>query len=64
MIYFVHPAAICESNAIGEQTRVWSVAHVLQNARIGSDCNWCSTFPVEMCAANTHTISAIGSWYA
>lgn len=38
---FVHPQALCESAAIGENTRVWAFAHVLPGARIGRDCNIC-----------------------
>ena len=36
---FVHPAAICESQEIGEGTRVWAFAHVLDGAIIGCNCN-------------------------
>jgi len=36
---FIHAAAICESDRIGEGTRVWAFAHVLQGAVIGRDCN-------------------------
>lgn len=35
----VHPTAIVESTAIGEGTRIWAFAHVLDGATIGSDCN-------------------------
>jgi UDP-2-acetamido-3-amino-2,3-dideoxy-glucuronate N-acetyltransferase len=35
----VHPTAIVESGAIGEGTRIWAFAHVLDGATIGSDCN-------------------------
>ena len=37
--FFVHPHALCESDDIGERTRVWAFAHVMKNARIGADCN-------------------------
>jgi UDP-2-acetamido-3-amino-2,3-dideoxy-glucuronate N-acetyltransferase len=36
---FVHPQALCESDAIGPRTRIWAFAHVLAGARIGADCN-------------------------
>ena len=45
--YFVHPQALCESTAIGENTRVWAFAHVLAGARIGRDCNICDHVFVE-----------------
>src|SRR6187397_2846227 len=44
---FVHPQALCESAAIGENTRVWAFAHVLPGARIGTDCNICDHVFVE-----------------
>jgi acetyltransferase-like isoleucine patch superfamily enzyme/dTDP-4-dehydrorhamnose 3,5-epimerase-like enzyme len=37
--YFVHPTALCESETLGEGTRVGAFAHVLRGARIGRDCN-------------------------
>lgn len=44
----VHPKAIVEEGAeIGEGTRVWAFAHVLQGARIGRDCNICDGVFVE-----------------
>ena len=45
--YFVHPNALCESTAIGENTRVWAFAHVLAGARIGRDCNICDHVFIE-----------------
>lgn len=39
MSHFVHPQGICESNQVGEGTRVWAFAHVLPGARIGRDVN-------------------------
>lgn len=39
MSAFVHPSGICESDQVGEGTRIWAFAHVLPGARIGSDCN-------------------------
>jgi acetyltransferase-like isoleucine patch superfamily enzyme len=44
---FLHPAAICESSAIGPRTRVWAFAHILPGARIGSDCNVCDHVFIE-----------------
>lgn len=47
MSFFVHPQALCESTAIGENTRVWAFAHVLPGARIGRDCNICDHVFIE-----------------
>ncbi len=44
---FIHPAALCESAAIGSATRVWAFAHVLPGARIGAGCNICDGVFVE-----------------
>lgn len=44
---FIHPNALCESRAIGSGTRVWAFAHILPDARIGSDCNICDGVFVE-----------------
>jgi acetyltransferase-like isoleucine patch superfamily enzyme len=45
--FFVHDRAICESSSIGSGSRIWAFAHVLPNARIGSDCNICDHVFVE-----------------
>lgn len=45
--YFVHPQALCESQAIGAGTRVWAFAHVLPRAVIGADCNICDHVFIE-----------------
>lgn len=47
MTSFIHPNALCESADIGEGTRIWAFAHVLQGARIGRDCNICDGVFVE-----------------
>lgn len=36
---FVHPSALCESDSIGEGTRIWAFAHVMKGAIIGRHCN-------------------------
>jgi UDP-2-acetamido-3-amino-2,3-dideoxy-glucuronate N-acetyltransferase len=43
----VHPQGICESENVGEGTRIWAFAHVLPGARIGADCNICDHVFVE-----------------
>jgi acetyltransferase-like isoleucine patch superfamily enzyme len=37
--YFVHSHALCETESIGDRTRVWAFAHVMKNVTIGADCN-------------------------
>jgi acetyltransferase-like isoleucine patch superfamily enzyme len=44
---FVHPQALCESDAVGAGTRIWAFAHILPGARIGADCNICDNVFVE-----------------
>lgn len=44
---FVHPQALCESEAIGKGTRIWAFAHVLPGAVIGRDCNLCDHVFIE-----------------
>lgn len=43
----VHPAGLCESDDVGDGTRVWAFAHVLPGAKIGRDCNICDGAFVE-----------------
>lgn len=43
----VHPRGLCESDDVGEGTRIWAFAHVLPGARIGRDCNVCDGAFVE-----------------
>ncbi|MFI5144615.1 MAG: acyltransferase [Ignavibacteria bacterium] len=45
--FFVHPNAICESDSIGKDTRIWAFAHVLKNVKIGEDCNLCDYVFIE-----------------
>lgn len=35
---FVHPLALCESDAVGAGTRIWAFAHVMAGAVVGRDC--------------------------
>jgi UDP-2-acetamido-3-amino-2,3-dideoxy-glucuronate N-acetyltransferase len=44
---FVHERGLCESETVGDGTRVWAFAHVLPGARIGADCNICDHVFVE-----------------
>lgn len=45
--HFVHPNAICESQMIGQDTRIWAFAHVLPGAVIGAECNICDGVFIE-----------------
>jgi acetyltransferase-like isoleucine patch superfamily enzyme/dTDP-4-dehydrorhamnose 3,5-epimerase-like enzyme len=47
MSHYVHPQALCESDRIGEGTRIWAFAHVLPGAQVGRDCNLCDGVFVE-----------------
>ena len=45
--FFQHEKAIVESQQIGEGTRVWAMAHILEGAVIGRDCNICDHTFIE-----------------
>lgn len=45
--FYVHPNALCESENIGKNTRIWAFVHVLKGAVIGEDCNLCDGVFVE-----------------
>lgn len=47
MKYFVHANALCESDSIGDGTRIWAFAHILPGAIIGADCNICDGVFIE-----------------
>lgn len=47
MNYFVHPNGICESQHIGDNTRIWAFAHVLAGAQVGAECNICDGVFIE-----------------
>ncbi len=36
---FVHPQGICDSDQVGEGTRIWAFAHVMKGAQVGRQCN-------------------------
>jgi len=44
---FVHEKGLCESEGVGEGTRVWAFAHVMAGAVVGRDCNLCDHVFVE-----------------
>ena len=37
--FFAHPLALVDTDEVGEHTRIWAFAHVMQGAHVGSDCN-------------------------
>jgi UDP-2-acetamido-3-amino-2,3-dideoxy-glucuronate N-acetyltransferase len=43
----IHNSAICESDNVGEGTRIWAFVHVLPGAVIGRDCNICDFVFIE-----------------
>lgn len=47
MSFYCHPNALCESDQIGDGTRIWAFVHVLPGAVIGKDCNICDGVFVE-----------------
>lgn len=44
---FIHAQALCESDRIGNGTRLWAFAHVLPGAVLGADCNICDHVFIE-----------------
>jgi acetyltransferase-like isoleucine patch superfamily enzyme len=44
---FIHPKAIVEAGNIGEGTRIWAFAHLLEGASVGRNCNICDHTFVE-----------------
>jgi acetyltransferase-like isoleucine patch superfamily enzyme len=36
---FIHPKALVESSAVGDGSRIWAYAHVMDGAHIGRNCN-------------------------
>ncbi len=47
MNHFVHDKGLCESDAVGDGTRIWAFSHVLAGAQIGADCNICDHVFIE-----------------
>lgn len=39
MEYYVHPTAIVDTEDIGENTRIWAFCHIMNEVKIGSNCN-------------------------
>jgi len=47
MNFYIHPLGVCESQTIGDDTRIWAFSHVLPSARIGRECNICNNVFIE-----------------
>lgn len=45
--FFQHEKALVETKSVGEGTRIWAFAHILEGARIGRDCKICDHVFVE-----------------
>jgi acetyltransferase-like isoleucine patch superfamily enzyme len=45
--FFKHQYSICESESIGDGTRLWAYTHILPGAKIGKDCNICDFVFIE-----------------
>jgi acetyltransferase-like isoleucine patch superfamily enzyme len=45
--FFVHEKALCESNNIGDNTKIWAFCHIMKDVIIGEDCNLCDGAFVE-----------------
>ena len=45
--FFLHPQGICETDKVGEGTRIWAYAHVLPGAVLGAECNICDHVFIE-----------------
>lgn len=43
----VHAHALCETEMVGEGTRIWAFAHLLPGAQIGQRCNICDHVFIE-----------------
>lgn len=44
---YIHPKADVNSKNIGEGTRIWQFAVILENAQIGTNCNICANTFIE-----------------
>jgi acetyltransferase-like isoleucine patch superfamily enzyme len=37
--FYLHPQGLCESDTVGDGTRIWAFAHVMKGAVLGKSCN-------------------------
>lgn len=47
MTKFIHPLADCQSEHIGDNTKIWQFCVILPDAVIGQNCNICSHCLIE-----------------
>lgn len=47
MAIYIHEKAICDSEDIGDGTRIWAFVHILKGAKIGKNCNICDNVFIE-----------------
>ncbi len=47
MNFFIHPLSDVSSKNIGENTRIWQFAVILEKAKIGKNCNICAHTLIE-----------------
>ncbi|SJZ85391.1 WxcM-like domain-containing protein [Consotaella salsifontis] len=45
--FFVHDRGICETQDVGDGSRIWAFAHVLPGAKLGANCNICDGVFIE-----------------
>lgn len=45
--FFIHSHALCESDSIGQGTKVWAFSHILPGATLGRECNICDHVFIE-----------------
>lgn len=65
MSVFIHPNAIVETTDIGLNTRIWAFVHILNDVKIGVDCNICDHCFIEngVTIGNNVTIkSGVNIW--
>lgn len=44
---FIHPHALVETECVGQDTRIWAFAHVMNGSHIGAGCNICDHVFIE-----------------
>lgn len=45
--FFVHEKGLCETENVGEGSRIWAFVHILKGARLGRNCNICDHVFIE-----------------
>lgn len=47
MSFYIHPRSICDTQKIGNGTRIWANTRILENVEIGENCNICDFVFIE-----------------